>query len=90
MILKQEDYSPYNLPEIEPYPKKNITIRNNTEHTIIFNQLSSSWQSVNFEIEDETTWKMHKTPKKYVKILADLLPGDIIELNFLGVKKIER
>jgi hypothetical protein len=92
--MKQEDYyhdsSPYNIPETEPYPKKNITIRNNTEHAITFSQLQSNWKSVNFIIEDETTWNLHKIPKKQVKILADLLPGDTIEINFLGIKEIER
>ena len=91
--MKQEDYyhhdSPYNIPEAEPYPEKNITIRNNTEHAITFSQLQSDWHSVKFEIEDDSTWKMHKTPTKQVKVLADLLPGDTIEINFLGVKKIE-
>jgi hypothetical protein len=82
--------SPYNIPEAEQYPKKSVTIRNNTEHDITFGQLQSDWQSVNFIIEDRTTWKLHKIPSKQVRVLADLLPGDTLEINFLGVKEIEQ
>jgi len=83
MIVEQQD-SPYNIPEAEAYPKKHITIQNNTDKTMAIGQLRSSWDSVNFVLE---AYERHD---KNVKWLATLYPFDKIELSFREPEKIEQ
>lgn len=68
--------------EPRPYPNKSLTLLNNTPHTIKMLRLESDWKSVNLAIESEDTPKYDRITYKKRKILADLFPGDMIELIF--------
>lgn len=67
----------------EDAPKKSLTIQNKLTIPFAIGQTSSTWDSVNFVIED------YERTDKSIRWLATLMPTDKIQLDFSPARKIE-
>lgn len=74
---------PHDIIGGEDAPKKSLTIQNKLIIPIAIGQIASTWDSVNFVIEEG------EHTDKSVRWLATLMPTDKIQLDFSPARKIE-
>lgn len=77
---------PYDvIPYGEADAKKSLTIANRTRIRMNIGQINSTWDQVRFVLTESKNDSQENT-----KWLAELEPGDIIELYFSPAKPIEK